>query len=214
MNTKAVLFDMDGVIVDSERYWVPTEREEIFPDVVADGTPTDETTGMNFRESYDYLDEHYETTVEKDEFVERYEDAARDIYGEKVELMDGFRELVADLRAADRRIALVSSSPPDWIERMLDRFDLHDAFDEVISAEQIPGEGKPAPDIYEYAAGELGVEPEDCVAVEDSENGVAAARAAGMAVVGYRNKSEETLDLSEADAVAESPEELREELLG
>ncbi|WP_192498344.1 HAD family hydrolase [Halorussus halophilus] len=214
MKSKAVLFDMDGVIVDSERHWVPTEEEEIFPDVVADGTPTDETTGMNFREIYDYLDANYETTVEKDAFVERYEEAARDIYGEKVELMTGFEDLVADLRAEGVQIALVSSSPPDWIERMLDRFDLHDAFDEVISAEHIAGDGKPAPDIYEHAAVEVGVEPEECVAVEDSENGIAAAKAAGMACIGYRNKSEEVLDLSEADAVVDSPDALRDELLG
>jgi HAD superfamily hydrolase (TIGR01509 family) len=213
VQSKAVLFDMDGVIVDSERYWVEFEENEIYPAVVAEEVDLSETTGMNFREIYDYLDDNYETTATKDEFVERYEEAARDIYGEKVELQEGFRELLADLRADGRTVALVSSSPHNWIDRMLDRFDLREEFDEIISAEEIDGQSKPEPDVYEYAAEKVGVEPEEAIAVEDSENGVKSAKAAGMEAVGYRNQSGEKLDLSEADAVAESPEELREILL-
>ena len=213
MKSKAVLFDMDGVIVNSERYWVELEEDEILPAVVEGTVDLSETTGMNFREIYDYLDEHYETTASKDEFVERYEEAARDIYGEKVELQEGFRELLADLRDDGRTVALVSSSPHNWIDRMLDRFDLREEFDAIISAEEIDGKSKPEPDVYEYAAEKMGVEPEEAVAVEDSENGVKSAKAAGMRAVGYRNQSGKELDLSNADAVAESPEELRAILL-
>ncbi|UPW01821.1 HAD family phosphatase [Halorussus gelatinilyticus] len=213
MQSKAVLFDMDGVIVNSERYWVETEESEILPAAV-DGSPdTSETTGMNFREIYDYLEARHEMTETKDEFVDRYENAARDIYGEKVALMDGFEDLLADLRDEGRTVALVSSSPHDWIDRMLDRFDLRESFDRIISAEEIDGKSKPEPDVYEFAAKEVGVEPADCIAVEDSENGVRSAKRAGMQVVGYRNESDEELDLSEADAVAASAEELREILL-
>jgi len=204
---------MDGVIVNSERYWVEIEEEEILPSAV-DGSPdTSETTGMNFREIYDYLEARNEMTASKEEFVDRYQQAARDIYGEKVELQANFRDLVADIREDGRTVALVSSSPHDWIDRMLDRFDLRDSFDRIISAEEIDGKSKPEPDVYEYAAGEVGVDPEDCIAVEDSTNGVKSAKAAGMQAVGYRNQSDDELDLSEADAVAESPEELREILL-
>ena len=214
MQSKAVLFDMDGVIVDSERYWVELEEEEIYPNVVAEEVDTEETTGMNFREIYDYLDDNYETTASKEEFVERYEEAARELYGEKVELMDGFRDLLEDLHDDGQAVAVVSSSPHNWIDRVLDRFDLREEFDEIISAEEIDGKSKPEPDVYEYAAETVGVEPADCIAVEDSENGVQSAKAAGMAAVGYRNQSDDELDLSEADAVAESPEGLRKILLG
>ncbi|NEU58577.1 HAD family phosphatase [Halorussus sp. MSC15.2] len=204
---------MDGVIVNSERYWVEIEQEEILPAAV-EGTPdTSETTGMNFREIYDYLEERNEMTASKDEFVASYEEAARDIYGEKVALQEGFEELLADLREDGRTVALVSSSPHDWIDRMLDRFDLREAFDRIISAEEIDGKSKPEPDVYEYAAEQVGVGPEDCVAVEDSTNGVKSAKASGMRAVGYRNQSDEELDLSAADAVAASPAELREILL-
>ncbi|WP_245154503.1 HAD family hydrolase [Halorussus marinus] len=209
MQPTAVLFDMDGVVVDSERYWVDIEETRIYPAVVEGSVDAEETTGMNFREIYDYLDEHYETTVDKSAFVERYEEAARDLYGERVDLMDGFRGLASDLRADDRRLALVSSSPPDWIDRVLDRFDVRAAFDEVVSAEEIDGPSKPDPGVYEYAAERVGVDPVDCVAVEDSEHGVQSASAAGMSVVGYRNRSGADLDLSAADAVADSPDDLR-----
>lgn len=205
---------MDGVIVDSERYWVELEEDEILPAVVAGSPAVEETTGMNFREIYDYLDDRYETTASKAEFVERYEEAAREIYGERVELMDGFRDLAADLREEGRALALVSSSPHGWIDRVLDRFDLRESFDEVISAEEIDGASKPDPGVYEYAADRMGVDPTECVAVEDSENGIESATAAGMAAVGFPNRSDADLDLSAADAVAESPGRLRETLLG
>ena len=214
MQSKAVLFDMDGVIVDSERYWVEIEETEILPNVVEGSVDLSETTGMNFREIYDYLDERYETTASKEGFVATYEEAAREIYGERIDLQDGFEDLAADLRADGRTVALVSSSPHDWIDRVLDRFDLREEFDEIVSAEEIDGASKPEPDVYEYAAERVGVEPGDCIAVEDSENGVESAERAGMQVVGYRNESDETLDLSAADAVADSPAELREILLG
>lgn len=205
----AVLFDMDGVLVDSEDYWVAREREEIFPDVVADGPiPPAEIAGMNYREIFDYLDEHYEVTAERETFLEIFDRTAREIYTEEADLLPGVESLLADLHAEGHRTAIVSSSPHEWIDLVIDRFDLDD-FDAVISAETVD-RGKPAPDVYEYAAGTLGVPPEDCVAVEDSEHGVEAAVRAGMAVIGYRSGADEDVDLSAATVVVTTPDALRE----
>lgn len=205
----AVLFDMDGVLVDSEDYWVAREREEIFPDVVADGPiPPAEIAGMNYREIFDYLDEHYEVTAERETFLEIFDRTAREIYTEEADLLPGVEPLLADLHAGGHRTAIVSSSPHEWIDLVIDRFDLDD-FDAVISAETVD-RGKPAPDVYEYAAGTLGVPPEDCVAVEDSEHGVEAAVRAGMAVIGYRSGADEDVDLSAATVVVTTPDALRE----
>ncbi|WP_433626145.1 HAD family hydrolase [Halomicrococcus sp. NG-SE-24] len=205
----AVLFDMDGVIVDSEDYWVDIEEQTIFPQVLETTVSADEITGMNYREIYDYLDEHYETTVEKSEFVDIYDEAAEDVYGEHAALMDGFQDIVADLRADGVDVALVSSAPHAWIDVVLERFDLD--FDAVVSAEDVDAPGKPGPAIYEHAAERLGHRPSACVAVEDSENGVEAAVRAGADCVGYRNGAKK-LDLSAADAVVSTPEALREQL--
>jgi len=209
----ALLFDMDGVIVDSEDHWHPAEREELLPAVLAGDVPDlDEITGMPYREIYEYLDAHYETTVSEAEFVELYDETAADIYQERVELLDGFAEIRAAASDAGVPVGLVSSSPPAWIGYVLDRFDL--SFDITLSNDEVPGPGKPEPDIYEAAAERLGVDPDGCVAVEDSRNGSLAASRAGMVVVGYRVEHNAGTDLSACDVVCEGPAELREELSG
>lgn len=209
----AVCFDMDGVMVDSERYWVEVEAERIFPKAGVADVDVSEITGMNYREVYEYLEETYGVDVEREEFLDIYEESAREIYSERVALMDGFRDLCGTLRDRGKRLAVVSSSPPDWIETVCDRFELS-MFDEIVSAEEVEGPGKPEPHIYRHAANELGVNPDECVAIEDSTHGVESATSAGMACIGYRGQEEgKALDLSAADVVVSGPQELRAELL-
>lgn len=207
----AVCFDMDGVIVDSERYWAELEEERVFPAVGVEDIAAEEITGMNYREVYDYLADQYGVSIDRDEFLARYDETARDIYGERVALMDGFRDLCGTLRDRGKHIAVVSSSPPKWIEMMCERFELT-SFDAVISAEEVDGPSKPKPDVYRYAADELGLDPTECVAIEDSIHGVQSAKSAGMGCIGYRAGGKK-LDLSAADAVVDGPQELRAELL-
>jgi HAD superfamily hydrolase (TIGR01509 family) len=204
----AVLFDMDGVLVDSERFWHAFEDEWVFAEATR-GTPTrEEVTGRNYREMYDYLTERYGTTVSKEEFVARYDEHAMDVvYGDGVALMDGAEELFDDLRARVK-LAIVSSAPQAWISVVRDRFEL-DPLDLVLSGEDIDGPGKPEPDVYEHAAAELGVAPGECVVVEDSYNGVLAASRAGAYTVAYRTPQNQDVDHSAADEGAEGPEELR-----
>jgi HAD superfamily hydrolase (TIGR01509 family) len=204
----AVLFDMDGVLVDSERFWHAFEDEWVFAEATQ-GTPSrEETTGRNYREIYDYLTETYGTTVSKEEFVRRYDEYAMEVvYGDGVTLMDGATGLFDALRERVS-VGIVSSAPQPWIAVVRDRFGL-DPLDLVLSAEDIDGPGKPEPDVYEHAAAELGVAPGECVAVEDSYNGVLAASRAGAYTVAYRTPQNQDVDHSAADEVAEGPEELR-----
>ncbi|QCJ46742.1 HAD family phosphatase [Haloprofundus sp. MHR1] len=209
----AVLFDMDGVIVDSEEFWHEIEDEVIFADVVAGAPPPrDEITGMNYREIYDYLAAEYEVTVDKDEFVAIYQDAAEEIYTENVSVMPRFDALLDTLRDRGVAVAIVSSSPQSWIAMVRERFGI-EPLDLVLSAEDIDGPGKPEPAIYETAAERLRLEPENCAVVEDSTNGARSARRAGTYVVGYRTETNADADLSPADTVVEGPTELRKELL-
>lgn len=213
MSQRAVLFDMDGVIVDSEDYWVEAEREELLPAVVPESdVAVSEITGMNYREIYDYLDAEYETAVTREEFIERFERVARGIYADRVSLLPGFRDLLDALSERGVPVAIVSSSPHDWIDVVRERFDL-EGFDAVVSAEEIDGPGKPDPHIYEHAAARLDVPPEDAVAVEDSGHGVSAAAAAGVHTIAYRIAAHENPDLSPADAIVDTPEELAETVL-
>lgn len=209
---EVVLFDMDGVLVDSEDYWHEFEDEFVFADAVASGDPAhEEVTGMHFREIYDYLDETYGTAVTKEAFVDAYHERSETLYGEQVVLMEGAEELFDELRDDGRRLAIVSSAPQSWISIVRDRFDLGH-LDLVLSAEDIDAAGKPEPHIYEHAAAELGVEPEECVVVEDSVNGIESAVRSGAFTVAYRRAHNRELDLSQAHVVAEGPEELREAL--
>ena len=203
----AVLFDMDGVVVDSESYWVRTERESILPEVVPDDdVAVEEITGRPYTEIYTYLDEHYELAVSRERFLALFEAAARDIYGEQVALLDGFESLCSDIHEAGASVALVTSSPYDWLDVVLDRFEIRGQFDAVVSASDVAA-GKPAPDIYEQAAREVGEAPADCVAVEDSTHGAKSATAAGAFCIGYTGVHD-SLDHDGVDVVASTPEEL------
>lgn len=197
---------MDGVVIDSERHWVPHERTAILPEVVPDAdVAVEEITGRPYREIFTYLDEHYEVAVSRERFLELFETAAEQIYGEDAALMEGFQDLCADIRAAGADVALVTSSPHDWLDIVIERFDL--SFDAVVSADDIE-RGKPAPDIYERAAREVGEQPADCTAVEDSTHGAASAKAAGVYCIGYTGVHD-SLDHDAVDAVAGDPAELR-----
>ncbi|QSX00482.1 HAD family hydrolase [Haloterrigena alkaliphila] len=210
----AVLFDMDGVLVDSEDYWVEFEREDLFPDAVPDDdVDLAETSGMNFREIYDYLEAEYGTAISREEWEDRFGEAAEEIYTERVELLDGLPDLLAELDERGITTAVVSSSPHEWIDLVLERFDLEGEFDRVISADDIEAASKPAPDVFEYATDEVGVPAEDCVVVEDSENGIEAGARAGTVVVAYRIAAHGDIDRSSADEVVDSPAELRETVL-
>ena len=203
-----VLFDMDGVLVDSETYWHRFEDEWVFETAVASASPAhEEVTGMAYDEIYDYLESTYETTVTKAEFVDRYEERAESLYGTQVALTEGTPELFDRLRADGRAVGIVSSAPREWIDIVRRRFDLG-ALEIVVSAEDIDKPGKPAPHIYDHAAGELGVAPSECVVVEDSQNGIDAAVTSGAYTVGYRSTHNAELDLSRADVVVGGPSEL------
>ena len=200
----AVLFDMDGVILDTEEFWRAREAEVILPAAVADGDPSqDEIRGVNYRETYDYLADTYEMALSREEFLDLYESAAADLY-ETTDLMPGFEDLLAALRARGCRIAVVSSSPREWIDRVVERFGLD--VDVLLSTEDVDGPGKPAPDVYAVAAERVEAVPADCVAVEDSPNGVRAATRAGVLTVAYGGDAE-AVEL--ADRRADDPEALR-----
>jgi HAD superfamily hydrolase (TIGR01509 family) len=209
----AVCFDMDGVLVDSEDYWIELEREEVLPTVCPDDdVPIEEVSGIFYEELYDVLAEKYDVAIDYEKFCSLYDGAAEEVYRERVALTAGMRDLIQELRDRGVVVAMVTASPPDWYGIVLERFDMHGLFDAVVSAADLDGPGKPKPDIYERAARELGVDPAQSVTVEDSLHGTTAARRAGMTVVGFA-VGEAGGGLDEADVVAETVTELRDQLL-
>jgi HAD superfamily hydrolase (TIGR01509 family) len=162
---------------------------------------------MNYRELYDHLQATYDLAMDRELFIEWYETTAERIYTEDASLLEGAQAMIDELRSAGVTVGLVSSSPPHWIDMVCERFDLD--VDEIVSADTIEAPGKPEPDVYEIAADRVGVDPEDCVAVEDSRHGIEAASRAGMHVVGFRHGAADETDRSTADYVADTPADLQ-----
>jgi HAD superfamily hydrolase (TIGR01509 family) len=182
----AVMFDLDGVLVDSEPLWNEAKQalvREAGGQWREDATPA--MMGMSSREWSAYLRD--ELGVGRD-----VEEINRDVvarmerrFRADLPLLPGARDAVRALR--DRwPLGLASSSNRELIDLVLDLAGLADAFVATVSSEEVQ-HGKPAPDVYLEAARRVGVPPGRCVAIEDSSNGLRAAAAAGMAVIAAPN---------------------------
>jgi HAD superfamily hydrolase (TIGR01509 family) len=180
--TAAVIFDLDGVLIDSEPVW-----EEVRRDYVArhhgrwQPDSQDRLMGMSTPEWAAYLSGELGVERPPEAVADEVVDLVGERYGERPPLLPG---AVAAVRRLGARwpLALASSSPPRLIDLVLNLAGLDGLFEVRISTEQV-GRGKPAPDVYLEAAARLGVPPAACVAVEDSSNGVRSAAAAGMRVI-------------------------------
>jgi HAD superfamily hydrolase (TIGR01509 family) len=210
----AVVFDMDGVIVDSEQVWDEV-RESYVREV--GGTYSDSATrdmmGMSSVEWSRYMADQLGVPGTPDEINAAIVRRMLERYGEAPPLIPGAVEAVR--RCAERwPLAVASSSNPELIEVVLDIAALHDVIPVVVSSQEV-ARGKPAPDVYLEAARRLGVEPQLCAAVEDSHNGIRSASAAGMRVVAIPNPHfppDETA-LAQADVVLHSIDELTPEAI-
>jgi HAD superfamily hydrolase (TIGR01509 family) len=211
---RAMIFDMDGVLVDSELHWKQVEGYFLHS-LVPGWRPQDQEKiiGLSVHSVYEMLVADYGLKGTKEEFLKRYHEMAREIYQKRVSLIKPFPHLLKVLKARGVPTALASSSPRLWIGMMLDRFNLGDSFDVVISADELEGKGKPAPDIYLLTARRLGVEPVECLVIEDSRNGVLSAKAARMYCIGFRNGFNEEQELSEADEVLDSADKIADRVL-
>jgi len=205
----AVIFDMDGVIVDSEIHWKTTEGyflQSLIPTWSIDDQ--DKILGLGVYDLYALLASTYQLQKTKEQFLELYQEMANVIYGQKVSLIEGFTELLSALHANHIPVALASSSPWTWINIMLERFNLRESFQAIVRADELEGEGKPSPAIYLLTAKRLSVSPTRCIAIEDSKNGVLSAKNAGMYCIGFRNGFNDEQDLSRADMIIQHFAEL------
>ncbi|MDE2509726.1 MAG: HAD-IA family hydrolase [Elusimicrobia bacterium] len=197
---RAVVFDMDGVIVDSESQWKELE-EEFFRATVPSWKAADheQIVGMGVEDVFHHLVKKFDLTMGKTEFLSRSDEVARKVYLQRVELADGFIHLALGLKHKGIRTAIASSSPSRWIAHVVDRFSLSPLLDEIVSADDVGGHTKPAPDIYLEAASRLKIPTVDCLAIEDSSIGLLAAKRAGLRTAAFRTAHNEKQDLSLAD---------------
>jgi sugar-phosphatase len=209
---RAVLFDMDGVLVDSEPFWQQAERE-VFATVGLDLSPEDMslTIGLRIEEVAAFWHRrHPWRGPSLEEVAADVVDRVIELVEEQGELMAGVSLALESIRRRGLPLALASSSSRRIIETVFARFDLAGLFAAVASAED-ETHGKPHPAVFLTAASALGVAAPDCLVVEDSLNGVIAAKAARMkclAVPDPRQRDDPRFVL--ADGVVDSLADLDE----
>jgi HAD superfamily hydrolase (TIGR01509 family) len=206
---EAVVFDLDGILIDSEHVWDEVRQQ------LADergGRWNEDASrdmmGMSSLEWSRYMRDVVGLTEEPEEISAEVVRRLEDRYRRELPLIAGAEEAVKRL-AKRWPLALASSSNRELIDLVLESSGLHRYFEASVSSEEV-ARGKPAPDVFLEAARRLRAEPTRCAAVEDSENGILAAKAAGMRTIAIPNQQYPPHDdaLAAADAVLATIEEL------
>ncbi|MEX1297160.1 MAG: HAD family phosphatase [Candidatus Limnocylindrales bacterium] len=179
---QAIIFDMDGLLVDSEPVW--DEARKWMADQAGKPWGSNDhhaVMGVSTEEWADYMIERLELTLSRQEVIDAVIGHMVEMYRAGVPYFPGAVELV-EAAASAFRTALASGSHPTLIETVTADPPMRDRFEVIVAADDV-GRGKPAPDVYLAAAERLGLDPADCVCLEDSGNGILSGADAGMKVV-------------------------------
>jgi HAD superfamily hydrolase (TIGR01509 family) len=200
MPFRAIIFDMDGVLVDSEPVHFEATRLLLQDHGIVYTPDEDENFyGCTDREVFRQLRERYKLTPHEHDLAEHWIERVVKLLPQRLVPMPGVPDVLEQLRAAGLRLALASSSSPAIIRTTITGLGLDGIFEATVSGRDV-ALGKPAPDIFLEAARRLSLEPTSCVVIEDSYNGLQAARAAGIPCVVVPCAATAAQDFSEATA--------------
>lgn len=210
---KAVLFDMDGVLVDSEPEYKKVEqglcRELGF---ILSDEEKEKSTGTSTFDTWTALKEKYGLKESPEELTEAESRRMGEFYRNgKLIPIELSVSLLKECAAKGVKIAVATSAVRYNAEAVIERLEIKDKVNALVSADMVE-RSKPAPDIFLKAAEILGVSQEDCVVIEDSKNGITAAKNAGMKAIGLKSP-ENPQDLSEADALVSTTDNIGIEFL-
>ncbi|BBE19521.1 hydrolase, haloacid dehalogenase-like family [Aquipluma nitroreducens] len=207
---EAIIFDMDGTLVDTEPFNTEIERRQFaLNKIVISEEDHQKFLGVASDAMWKEIAEQYNLQILVEELIEQnHIESIRYFTGiEEILVMPGLVELLEKLQAKKYPMAVASSSTPEIIDLILNKTDLKKYFQVIASAEQA-GKSKPEPDVFLLTAERLGIKPANCLVVEDSSNGIKAAQAAGMTCVAYHSPDADPQKQKEADAVIQNYSQL------
>lgn len=195
-----VIFDMDGVVVNSEPLSYEASRGLYsYLNITVPDDVYATFTGNSDKNIAQKLIDLYSLDITVDELVDRKLDYFLEAFP-KIELMPGVLSLIQELHANGMKLILASSSTKRKINKVFEHFGLYKYFDHIVSGEDFE-QSKPHPAIFIEAAAKSGFPREECIVIEDSTNGIKAAKAAGIYCIAYKSGHGFPQDVSEADMV-------------
>jgi HAD superfamily hydrolase (TIGR01509 family) len=212
---QAIIFDMDGVLIDSEPLFldaINTLVVQAGKEPITNDENKEQLLGTTVEETWRRVIKMRDLPLPVEEYVAQYDPIVRQVLEDHLVPQPGVRELIRTLKERRLHAAVASSSLRSWVELKLDTIGLRDAFDTYLGGDDVSS-GKPAPDIYLKAATAIGIRPNECIAIEDSPFGIEAAKGAGMYTIAVLTESTRGLDLSKADVILETLEDFQINLL-
>ncbi len=212
---EGIVFDFDGVIVDSESRWVDIETPYLVKHIHNwKAENYSELIGRSLNDVFDYIKGNYNFSVTKEQYFKDYEKMALKLYKKIAICNADMADLLLNLRNNEAKMAIATSSKSSWVRMSLENNKILEYINTIISADDNDIEhGKPAPDVYLKAASILKTQPKNLVAVEDSSSGIKAAKAAGLYCIGLRNGANDGQNMDEADEIVNGYKRLKENLM-
>ena len=201
---KAVIFDMDGVLADSEPLYLESINK-ILAGYHSHMTESEykDILGETFEHSWDVIIQRYMLPYTRDYWLAKYDTVVEETLSTKVQPSPGLHQLLAEITRRRLPKGLASSSKRIWVMAVLRALGLEKEFRVIITGEEVKN-GKPHPEIFQTAANLLDAAPRECLVIEDSPVGIMAAKTAGTKVVALRTPYTTGMDLSRADRVIDS----------
>jgi beta-phosphoglucomutase family hydrolase len=208
---EAVIFDMDGVLIDSEPFHLVV-NERIFEDLGINMSEDEYHSfiGTTHKDMWTIIKNRYNLPQSVPELVNMQVSGNIDyIKNEEIQSIKikGITDLLSRISRENIKIGIASSSPNEVINLVIKKLNISDYFSAIVGGEEIK-KGKPAPDIFLKAAKRLEEKPSDCIVVEDSKNGTLAAKAAGMKCIGFKNPNSGNQNLEKADLIIDNYDSL------
>lgn len=209
---KAIIFDMDGLMVDSERLYLQCERKMVneLGKVVKEETLWN-LMGRKPLEAMTVLKEDLNLQLSAEELLDMRDSLLEKKLREELEPMPGLMEIITGFKGR-MRLAIATGSPRRFLDIVMERLNIREYFDTIQTADEIIN-GKPDPEIYLKTAGKLGLRPEECLVLEDSSNGAMAGKRAGCYTIAIPSEFTRQQDFTFVDHVAKDLHRAKEHIL-